>query len=52
MSKTLLEIKGYTEYPMDHISYEKNKLLENQMLEQLAAYTFLENSDQIKYRYS
>ena len=49
MPKLLLEVKGYTEYPMDQDSHDKNKILEDELFERLAAYAYLENADQTKY---
>jgi hypothetical protein len=48
MPKVSLEIKDYTDYPIDQISYKKNKIIEDQIVEKLAAYAYLESADQIK----
>jgi hypothetical protein len=50
MPKVLLKINGCTEYPMDQVSHNKNKILQDELLEKLAAYAYLENADQTKYR--
>ena len=47
--KVLLKVNGYTEYPIDQISNEKNRILEDELFEKLAAYAYLENSNQTKY---
>jgi hypothetical protein len=45
----LMEINGYTEFLINQISHEKNKIIQDQLFEQLLAYTYLNNADQSKY---
>jgi hypothetical protein len=52
MPKVLLEVNGYTEYPIDQIHHEKNKLFVVDLFEKLAAFAYLENADQTKYESS
>ena len=49
LAKLLESTDGYTKMPMDEIEHEKNKILQDQMHEQLLAYIYLENADQAKY---
>jgi hypothetical protein len=47
--KMLETIEGYTKVPTDEMEHEKNKILQDQVFEQLLAYIYLESADQSKY---
>jgi hypothetical protein len=49
LTKIVNATTGYYENPTGKIEKQKNKILENQAFEQLIAYTYLENADQMKY---
>ena len=49
LAKLLKSIDGYTKVPMSKIDHAKNKILQDQAYEQLLAYIYLENADQVKY---
>jgi hypothetical protein len=45
----LKEISGYTEFLTNQDQHEKNKILQDQLFEQLLSYAYLDNADQSKY---
>ena len=49
LAKVLESINGYTKVPTNEIDHKKNKILQDQLHEQLLAYIYMENADQTKY---
>jgi hypothetical protein len=45
MPQAQKEISGYTEFPIDQISHEKNKILQNQLFKLLLVYAYFENAN-------
>ena len=50
LQNVLIIIKGFTKYAIDQIDYRKNKTHLEQAFKQFLAYTYLENTNNLKYR--